>query len=316
MWPWFGTPRDRRLNRALLGKQLRSLIASLPEAPVAVTTLPIVADLVGQLPVARWVYYCVDDFTTWPGLDGEAMHRMESELIAAADSVIAVSERLQARLAAMGRDAPLLTHGVDFSFWRDRGLGLPQVAKLPRPLVVFWGVIDQRMDVALVRRLADDLAEGTVLLVGPRDNPDPELFRGRRVVHVPPVPYEGLPWLAREASVLVMPYADLPVTQAMQPLKLKEYLATDRPVVVRDLPSTRCWTDCLDLCNSPEAFSWLVRRRVAEGLPAHQRVARGRLGEESWENKARAFERWLFPEATLPSVLSRGVSAVAGAAEP
>ena len=37
------------------------------------------------------------------------------------------------------------------------------------------------------------------------------------------------PALAREAAVLIMPYADLPVTRAMQPLKLKEYLATDRP---------------------------------------------------------------------------------------
>ena len=34
-----------------------------------------------------------------------------------------------------------------------------------------------------------------------------------------------------------MPYADLPVTRAMQPLKLKEYLVTDRPVVVADLPA-------------------------------------------------------------------------------
>jgi hypothetical protein len=36
-----------------------------------------------------------------------------------------------------------------------------------------------------------------------------------------------------------MPYADLAATRAMQPLKLKEYLATGRPVVVRDLPATR-----------------------------------------------------------------------------
>ncbi len=50
---------------------------------------------------------------------------------------------------------------------------------------------------------------------------------------------EELPALAQQASVLIMPYADLPVTRVMQPLKLKEYLATGRPVVAA--PLRRCW---------------------------------------------------------------------------
>jgi len=79
----------------------------------------------------------------------------------------------------------------------------------------------------------------------------------------------------------------------MQPLKLKEYLATGRPVVVRDLPATREWADALDLADTPEAFSAAVRRRIATGLPAGQRGARARLAGESWTAKARAFEHWI-----------------------
>jgi hypothetical protein len=98
-----------------------------------------------------------------------------------------------------------------------------------------------------------------------------------------------------------MPYADLPVTRAMQPLKLKEYLATGRPVVVRDLPATRAWADALDLAGTPEAFSRAVRERLVTGLPAPQRQARVRLAEESWAAKARALERWLLAdEAAAP----------------
>ena len=68
MWPWFRSGFDRRLNRALLlAPAGPPVLESLPEPPVAVTTLPIVADLVGVLPVERWVYYCVDDFGQWPG---------------------------------------------------------------------------------------------------------------------------------------------------------------------------------------------------------------------------------------------------------
>lgn len=297
MWPWFASATDRRLNRALLGRQLSAAIATLPEEPVAVTTLPLVADLVGRLPVARWVYYCVDDFAEWPGLDGAALRAMEADLVGRVDEVIAVSNTLCAKMAGMGRQARLLTHGVDLDFWRGpmvQGL-LPEVEKLPRPLVVFWGVIDRRMDVSFLRRLVGDMTSGTVVLVGPQEQPDPALAGVERVARVPALPFARLPALAGAADVLVMPYADLPVTRAMQPLKLKEYLATGKPVVVRDLPATREWADCLDLAATPEEFSARVRRRLVEGVPESQRRARGRLASEGWDEKTRTFAEWACP---------------------
>jgi glycosyltransferase involved in cell wall biosynthesis len=293
MWPWFGSALGRRLNRALLRRQLLPLLRSLPVPPVAVTTLPITADLVGQLPVERWVYYCVDDFGQWPGLDQSALRRLDDLLIRRADVLIAVSETLQQRIRSLGRDSTLLTHGVDLPFWAGGGAApLPaEVEALQRPLVVFWGVLDRRMDLAFVKALSAGLRRGTILLVGPRNDPDPELLAVPRVVHHPPVPFAVLPRLAREAGALIMPYADLPVTRAIQPLKLKEYLATGRPVVVRSLPATRCWGDCLDLAEDAESFARLVLRRLEEGTSPEQISARGRLEDESWQAKAEQFER-------------------------
>ncbi len=303
MWPWFRTGFDRRLNRRLLLRRLGPVVASLPAPPVAVTTLPIVADLMGPLPVRRWVYYCVDDFGQWPGLDQKPLQRMEEEVVAKADCIVAVSENLQERIARMGRTSHLLTHGVDLDFWQNPAPeeAIPEVATLERPLVVFFGVIDRRMDAAFVGRLAADLDRGTVVLVGPEEGSDPALYRTPRVVRLPVQPFGRLPGLAREADVLVMPYADLPVTRAMQPLKLKEYLATGKPVVVRDLPAARDWADCLDRCASPEAFSAAVRARLRDGLPDGQRQARRRLADESWSDKARSFERLALE--TLPDAV-------------
>jgi len=75
MWPWFSAPLDRRINGALLARQLRPILRSLDPPAMAITTIPIVADLVGQLPVRRWLYYCVDDFSLWPGLDSRQIGR-------------------------------------------------------------------------------------------------------------------------------------------------------------------------------------------------------------------------------------------------
>jgi glycosyltransferase involved in cell wall biosynthesis len=302
MWPWFTRPMDRWLNRKLLVRQLASVIRAMPEPPVAITTLPIVADLMDELDVRRWIYYCVDDFSQWPGLDQATLRRMEEALVRRADVLVAVSETLRDRLARMGRESHLLTHGVDLDFWRTPATApVPALDGLERPLIVFWGVVDRRMDVALVKRLAADMTHGTIILLGPKADPEPGLFESRRVVYLEPLPFEQLPVLAQAADVLVMPYEDLPVTRAMQPLKLKEYLATGKPAVVRDLPATHGWADCLDLAATPEAFSQAVRLRLSTGLPTQQKEARARLADETWAEKARQLEQWIdFPTDAPP----------------
>lgn len=352
MWPSFRSAFGRRLNRKLLLRALTPVVAGLPVPPVVVTTLPLVADLIGELPAARWVYYCVDDFSVWPGYDGETMLRMERDLVPKVNAAVAVSETLKAKLAAMGRESLLLTHGVDLDHWKQvaphpvpplveptsptRGevgavaaapLGTitgvaksptsptrgevdavsganpagggyfaplpPELVGLEPPIVLFWGVIDRRMDVAFVRHLCERLDRGTVVLIGPQEDPDPALKALPRLAIRPPVAFDRLPALAQAAAVLVMPYADLPATRAMQPLKLKEYLATGRPAVVRNLPSTIDWADAADVCDTPEGFTAVVKQRCEGGLPAEQGQARERLRAESWAAKAAMFAAWV-----------------------
>ncbi len=219
---------------------------------------------------------------------------MEERLVRKADSLIAVSETLRDKLAKMGRPAQLLTHGVDLECWHAEGDGrvIPQLKPLEPPLLAFWGMLDRRLDVAWLQRLAAGLTRGTIVLVGPELDPDPAVLQTPRLVHLPPLPFWQLPHLARAASVLIMPYADLPVTRAIQPLKLKEYLATGKPVVARTLPATRGWGDCLDLADTAEEFAQAVRLRMETGVPPAQQAARARLAEESWVEKARLFESW------------------------
>ncbi len=292
-WPSFRSPASRRLNAALLR---RALERALPAggATLGLTTVPIVADLPGRIRVERWVYYCVDDLAAWPGLDRTALERMERDLVERVDAVVAVSEVLVARMAGLGREATLLTHGVDLEHWqRATGPAPAAVDGLERPLVVFWGVVDRRLDRAWLERLATRLERGTIVLAGPANNPDPALGRLPRLARVGPLPYDELPALAREAAAFVLPYADMPATRALQPLKLKEYLATGKPVVTSPLPAVEEWRDACTVATDDGDFADAVLAHLAEGLPEAQRLARRRLENEGWEAKARVLERVL-----------------------
>ena len=119
MWPSFRSRFARQLNRRLLAR-VRLPATESGAAPIVITTLPVVADLVGRIRAARWVYYCVDDYSVWPGLDGRTLRDREAELVPKVDVAIAVSETLQTHLANLGCSARLLTHGVEPHAWRTR----------------------------------------------------------------------------------------------------------------------------------------------------------------------------------------------------
>lgn len=307
MWPWFGRAVDRRFNAWLLQRQLTPLTQQLPGPVTALTTLPITADLPKRLPVDRWLYYCVDDFGEWPGLDGRTLRTMDHDMIARADQIVAVSKHLQTLINSQARDSSLLTHGVDLEHWSQAVsnsaacLNSP-LCDLPNgPLAVFWGVVDRRLDTGMLTALSTELHDGHIVLAGPQQDPDPAILRLPNVVTTGPLPYAQLPALAGRASVLIMPYADLPVTRAMQPLKMKEYLATGRPVVVSRLPAVTAWQDCMDVCETPGQFAHAVRAAIGAGLTPTQRSARERLQQESWAAKAAQLEQVLCPSESSAS---------------
>jgi glycosyltransferase involved in cell wall biosynthesis len=258
------------------------------------TTVPIVADLVGSFSASRWIYYCVDDFSQWPGLDGSTLQLLENKLIDSVDCIVAAGEHLADRIRERGREPLVITHGVDLEHWRCNTFDaqrMPAIAALERPIVLFWGLIDARLDFGWLEALGRRMERGSIVLAGPAQNPSPKLHQIPRIAQLGPVPYRELPLAAAAADVLIMPYADMAVTRAMQPLKLKEYLATGKPVVVSRLPSTREWQDCLDVVDSAEQFVTRVLKRALSHVPGEQLAARRRLAAEDWTSKADCLRR-------------------------
>jgi glycosyltransferase involved in cell wall biosynthesis len=288
MYPGYRSQWQQQLNdRSITHSVKKSLLPD--HRHVVITTLPTTAELPDSLKADRWVYYCVDDYSQWPGTDHAVMDAMERELVRRVDAVACVSQTLQQRVASICQPcSTMLTHGVDLQMWHNP-LTTTQLApawpEIDKPVALFWGLLDERLDrewaVALSR--CESLH---AVFAGPLKIDQGQLFNADSI-YLGPLAFKDLPAHAAASSVLVMPYIDAPVTQAMQPLKLLEYLATHKPVVVRDLPSTRPWADCCDRALSAGGFIELVKARSQTGiLPEQLKARQRRLQTESWTAKA------------------------------
>ncbi len=159
------TPFDRwrpfrRLNTRLLVRAVTEALAARgDEAPILVTTIPNAAGVVGQVGEAASLYYCVDEFSEWPGADREAMLEMERELLGRVDLVVATSQTLFEEKSARHARVRLLKHGVDWQSFRRPPTEAPppSLAALPRPVAGFTGLADARLDVRLLAEVADRL---------------------------------------------------------------------------------------------------------------------------------------------------------------
>jgi glycosyltransferase involved in cell wall biosynthesis len=93
-------------------------------------------------------------------------------------------------------------------------------------------MIDERMDYHLLRRLADDNAGGSVVLVCPWTKIDSSDLPKRANLHfLGGRNYEDFPRYAAAFDVCLVPFALNEAAEYVNPTKVLEYMATGRPLV-------------------------------------------------------------------------------------
>jgi UDP-galactopyranose mutase len=105
-------------------------------------------------------------------------------------------------------------------------------APIPWPRFGFYGVVDERMDLELLAKLADARPEWSLVIVGPVVKIDPADLPKRPNLHyLGGKTYDELPKYLGGWDVALMPFAINESTRFISPTKTPEYLAGGRPVV-------------------------------------------------------------------------------------
>jgi glycosyltransferase involved in cell wall biosynthesis len=233
------------------------------------------------------VYYCIDDYAALPDVDAAAVTGMDTHLLRSADQVFVASGLLLESKRQMNASAVHAPHGVDVELFRDAcdpRLPVADAAKdLPRPVIGFYGLIESWIDLDLVAFLATQRPQWTFLMIG-RLAVDPGPLRDLpNVVFAGPQPYESLPRWAKAFDVAIIPYRLTRQVVNSNPLKLREYLATGKPVVAVSAPEIDRFSAHVRIAANSQQFLDHIEAALATDTPAQQQARMQSVADMSWD---------------------------------
>ncbi|HJU03980.1 MAG TPA: glycosyltransferase, partial [Nitrospiraceae bacterium] len=294
--PYHDLPGVPAVNAWILSRHIRMQVKKLGLEPFQLWTfMPTTAPLVRQLRPDKVIYYCVDEWSAFSFLNGELMRRMEKSLIAQSDLVVTSAEKLYASKCHLHPNTHMVPHGVDtghFAQARRKTTSLaPELKNLPRPIIGFWGIIQEWIDIDLIYDVATRHSEWSVALVGKIDT-DCSRLKGLNNVHlIGARTYESLPSFAKGFDVAILPFKVNRLTESVNPIKLREYLATGLPVVSTALPEVKRYASVVRIGETHDDFVQQLEAAVLDTSEASAERRMVSVSHESWEARVETLSR-------------------------
>jgi UDP-galactopyranose mutase len=206
------------------------------------------------------VYDCMDELANFRFAPAELL-ALENELFAVADVVFTGGYSLYEAKRSRHPNVHPFPSSVDRAhFVQARAVDCEpdDQVSLPRPRLGFYGVVDERMDLDLLGRVADAHPEWSIVVIGPVVKIDPSELPQRANIHyLGGKKYEELPAYLGGWDVALMPFAINESTRFISPTKTPEYLAGGKPVVSTPITDViRHYSDleAVRIADGPEAF--------------------------------------------------------------
>jgi GT2 family glycosyltransferase/glycosyltransferase involved in cell wall biosynthesis len=286
--PFYGTPWLRRLNAVSVRTQVRLAARWLGITdPVLVVTIPTAWDVVKPMRRRTLVFNRSDRHSEFPEAEQETIRDLERSLLRAADHVLYVSRALlDDEREYTGDRAHFLDHGVDLAHFTPT-TPAQEIAEIHRPRLGFFGGLDDYLvDFDLLERVATEVPEAELVLIGDATCSMERFDKYPNVHWFGYRPYEQIPAYGSGFDVALMPWLDNDWIRLCNPIKMKEYLALGLAVVSTDFPELAQYPDLIRAATDPADFVAQVRQALADGGPASPGARRAAVLGASWEARA------------------------------
>ena len=250
---------------------------------------PMALPFAGHLDADCVVYDCMDELTGFAGAPPE-LGALEQQLFSQCDIVFTGGHSLHDAKRRHHREVHAVPSSVDVAhFVRARAITREprDQSAIPGPRLGYCGVIDERIDLDLVRDVASARPSWQFVFVGPVTKIDPAaLPQGPNLHYLGGRQYDELPAYLSGWDVALLPFAHNDSTRFISPTKTPEYLAAGRRVVstsVRDVVRTFGNTGFLEFGDTAGEFIAAIESALRDDDPHRQERVDNYLAMQSWD---------------------------------
>ena len=251
---------------------------------------PMMAAWTADLTPLATVYDCMDELSAFADAP-PALREREEMLLKRADIVFTGGQSLFEAKQGRHPDVYAFPSSVDVPFFKTARTTTeePQDQQsIPHPRLGFYGVIDERLDVALTGAAAALRPDWQWVIIGPTVSKiDPATLPTLPNIHyLGGKPYAELPAYLSGWDVALLPFARNDSTRFISPTKTPEYLAAGRPVVstsIRDVIRPYGDLGLARIADTPEEFVAACEAALTEDADSRRQKADAFLADLSWD---------------------------------
>lgn len=235
------------------------------------------------------VYDCMDELSAFKGAPTKLKDR-EKELFSRADLVFTGGQSLYEAKREQHTRVYAFPSSIDVNHFAQalENKTEPEDQKgIPQPRIGFFGVIDERTDINLLREIAELKPDWHFVMIGPVVKIDPaELPQGENIHYLGGKQYAELPSYIAGWDVAMMPFALNDSTKFISPTKTPEYLAAGRPVVstpIRDVVRPYGENGLAHIAETAGEFVVAIEKAMNENGDERRNKADEFLANTSWD---------------------------------
>ena len=202
---------------------------------------PMALDFTRNLKPLAVIYDCMDELSAFKGAP-TCLALRERELFQMADLVFTGGQTLYEAKRDQHSSVYAFPSSIDREHFMQARVAVEDPADqrdIPHPRLGFFGVVDERFDVALLDEASRLRPDWHFVIIGPVVKIDPETLPKRENIHyLGGKSYEDLPAYISGWDVALLLFAQNESTRFISPTKTPEYLAAGKPVVstpIRDV---------------------------------------------------------------------------------
>ncbi|PBJ10177.1 glycosyltransferase [Flavobacterium sp. ACN6] len=219
---------------------------------------PSFSPLLGSFDFDTIVYDCMDELSLFKQAPAHLIDQ-EKYLMANADIIFTGGKSLYESKKQFNATVHCFPSSVDEQHFAQalNGIALADdISDIQHPIVGYYGVIDERIDLELLHETAKRLPNVSFVMIGPLAKIDEtDLPKETNIHYLGMKSYNELPHYLKAFDIAMMPFALNDATKYISPTKTLEYMAAGKPIIsTKIIDVIRDYSICVSLIETAADF--------------------------------------------------------------